>query len=266
MPEKVDYDQRQFAVYARGRALPAATVAAWMQAFARHADERRPLAVLDLGSGTGRFTGALAEAFGGPVYGVEPSTRMRAVAEESARHPDVAYLAGAAERIPLPDEACDLALMYLVLHHVRDRGAAAVEIARVLRPGGRLLIRSTFADRMPDLLWHRYFPRARAIEQEWFPSVGEVVDTFSPVGLRYVALEQVRHRPASSLAEYAARLRLRAISVFEHLTEEEIEAGFAALDADVEAETRPLPVEDDCDLLVLARTPIRDRPSPAPCS
>ena len=42
---------------------------------------RRSLAVLDLGSGTGRFTPALAEAFGGPVYGVEPLHKMRAVAE-----------------------------------------------------------------------------------------------------------------------------------------------------------------------------------------
>jgi len=118
------------------------------------------------------------------------------------------------------------------------------------------LIRSTFANRMPDLLWHRYFPRTRALEQELFPTLGEVIETFSVAGLRYVALEQVRHRYAASLAEYATRLRLRAISVFEYLTDEETASGFAALDADVAAETAPQPVEEDCDLLILAREPV----------
>jgi ubiquinone/menaquinone biosynthesis C-methylase UbiE len=195
----------------------------------------------------------LADTFGGPAFGVEPSAQMRAVAEETARHPGVSYLAGGAERIPLPHQSCDLILMFLVLQHVQDRPAAAAEIARVLRPGGRVLIRSTFSDRLPDLRWHRYFPRARAIESQLFPALHDVVQTFADAGLRQVTLDQVRERFAPSLAEYAARLRLRAISTFEFLTEEEIEAGQAALDADAAVETTPRPVEEDSDLLVLAR-------------
>ncbi len=249
----VDYDQRQHAVYAKARALSPEAMSAWIQTFARHAGPRRPLTVLDLGSGTGRFTPALAEEFGGPVYGVEPSQRMRAVAEESARHDRVTYLAGAADRIPLPDGSCDAVLMYLVLHHVRDKPAAAAEVVRVLRPGGRLLLRSVFPERMTDLLWYRFFPRARAVEEKLFPTLDEVLPTFTAAGLCYVELDTIRHRYASSLAEYADRLRLRAISTFEYLTEEETQAGFAALDAAVAAERTPRPVEEDCDLLVMAR-------------
>jgi ubiquinone/menaquinone biosynthesis C-methylase UbiE len=253
MAKPIDYDQQQFAVYAQGRALAPEAIDAWMQAFARHAGPQRPLSVLDLGSGTGRFTPALADTFGGPVHGVEPAGQMRAIAEASARHPRVTYLDGAAERIPLPDGSCDLVLMYLSFHHVRDREAAAREIARVLRPSaaGQVLVRSTFSDRMPSLLWHRYFPVARAIEETVFPSVDEVERIFAAVGLQRLALEPVRHRMAASLAEYAARLRLRAISTFEHLTEDEIAEGFAALERDAAAETEPRPVEEDCDLLVL---------------
>ncbi len=77
--EKVDYDDRQHAVYAQGRAVSRAMIAAWMKVFAGHAPACRPLAVLDLGSGTGRFTPALARTFDGPVYGIEPSQRMRQV-------------------------------------------------------------------------------------------------------------------------------------------------------------------------------------------
>lgn len=249
--EKVDYDDRQHAVYAQGRAVSPAMMAAWMAVFARHAPGRRPLAVLDLGSGTGRFTPALARTFGGPVYGVEPSSRMRHAAQRSSGHPAVTYLAGSAERIPLAADSCDVVLMYLVLHHVPDRAAAAAGIARVLRPGGRVLIRSTFADRMPDLWWHQFFPRATEIEKEMFPTVSQVEEAFSAAGLKILALEPVSERFAGSMAESAARLRLRAISTFEYLTEQETARGFAALDAAVAAETSPQPVHGVSDLLVL---------------
>ena len=250
---QIDYDGRQHTVYATGRALAPSSITDWMTAFARQLPARRPLSVLDLGSGTGRFTPALADAFGGPVVGVEPSEGMRGVAERDAAHPAVRYLAGSAELIPLPEHSCDVVLMFLSLHHVEDRVAAAREIGRVLAPGGRVLVRSTFADRMDHFLdgWHRYFPRATEIERAVFPTVGQVQDLFAEVGLRQLALEAVPTQLADNLTAYADRLRLRAISTFEFLTEEEIEAGFAALDAAVAADQDGAPVVGSSDLLVL---------------
>jgi ubiquinone/menaquinone biosynthesis C-methylase UbiE len=249
----VDYDGRQSTVYAQGRRLRPQVLAEWMNAFTRHAPAARPLAVLDLGSGTGRFTPALAATFGGPVYGVEPSARMRAVALADAAHPAVSYLEGSAATIPLPDASVDLVLLYLVWHHVTDRAAAAAEIRRVLRPGGRVLMRSTFSDRMPQLTWHTYFPRAVQLEREIFPATGEVLDTFAQVGLRSAGIDIVRVSVVESFAEYAQRLHTRSISIFEHLTEDEIESGFARLDADVAADRVPGRLAEDGDLLVLER-------------
>jgi ubiquinone/menaquinone biosynthesis C-methylase UbiE len=250
---QIDYDGRQHTVYASGRALSPTSIAAWMTAFARYLPGRRPLSVLDLGSGTGRFTPALADAFGGPVVGAEPSPGMREIAQRDAAHPAVRYLAGSAERIPLPADSCDAVLMFLSFHHFPDRVAAAAEITRVLAPGGRVLVRSTFADRMASFTdgWHRYFPRAIEIEQRMFPTVGQVLDVFGDVGLRQVALAEVPVRLADNLAAYADRLRLRAISTFEFLTDEEIEAGFAALDVAVATDVTGKPVESVSDLLVL---------------
>src|SRR5262245_30479881 len=103
---RVDYDTEQYQNYARGRALTDRQLQTWIDAFAAVLPERRPLVGLDVGSGTGRFTPALARTFG-PVTGVEPSVRMREIAQAQSRHPDVHYLAGSAEQMPVPSSSAD---------------------------------------------------------------------------------------------------------------------------------------------------------------
>jgi ubiquinone/menaquinone biosynthesis C-methylase UbiE len=163
--ERVDYDSRLYRVYAEARAIGPEALATWMSAFSRWLPEARPLAILDLGSGTGRFSCALADSFGGPVCGIEPSKRMRDVARREAAHRAVSYQRGRAEEIPLPDASCDAALLYFVWHHVEDKPAAARELLRVVRPGGVVLVRTNCSDRMPSLWWYAHFPSAKAVDR-----------------------------------------------------------------------------------------------------
>lgn len=254
MLKPVNYDERQHQVYARGRALYPETLARWTAAFAAEAPPRRPLAVLDLGSGTGRFTPALAETFGGPVTGVEPAAAMRAIAERDSRHPRVRYLAGEAANIPLPDGSVDLVLMFLSFHHYPDRPAAIAEIARVLAPDGRVLLRSTFSDNIPKLWWRPYFPRTLEVEAAMFPTVAEAAEMFAQGGLNEARLVKVSLLFEGTLAEDAERLRLRAISIFEHLTEAELAHGFAQMDAALARGEVPIPPPGEADMLVLSRS------------
>lgn len=250
--KRIDYDDNQHANYARGRRMPPQALARWMARFAKHLPSTRPLTIVDLGCGVGRLTPALAETFGGPVYGVDPSSKMRATAETEATHPAVTYLAGEAADIPLADGSIDAVLMFLSLHHVPDRAAAATEIRRVLKPGGRLLIRSSFSDRMIGGWWQSFFPRALAIEKQMFPTLDEVTDVFAAVGLHTLALETVVEAYAGTEAEAAEKLRLRAISTFEHMTDAEIQDGFARMDAYIaEGGGKGRPDTGESDLLVL---------------
>lgn len=130
----VDYNGRMGSVYVAGRGMPPAEVRRWTAAFGTYLPERRPLDVLDLGSGTGRLSPGLAAEFQGQVYGVEPSDRMRASAEQ-APHPGVTYLPGSAEEIPLPEASVDAVLMFLSFHHFPDQLQGLREVRRVLRPG-----------------------------------------------------------------------------------------------------------------------------------
>lgn len=229
--EKVEYDARLHAVYAAGRQMSPDALHTWMAAFARHLPETRPLVWLDLGSGAGRMTPSLASAFGGPAHGVEPSDKMRAQAVAHTGHPAVRYAAGSAEHIPLPDASCDAALLFFVWHHVADREGAAQELRRVVKPGGKLFVQTNFSDRMPDTWWFRVVPEWRKVDTAQFRSEEEVTRDFAGAGWTLVARDDVTWPRSANLAEDVEKLKLRAVSVFEHLSEEVVEAGFARIEA-----------------------------------
>jgi len=250
----VNYDDRLHRVYARGRELAPRDLQRWIAEFERHAPTRRPLAVLDLGSGIGRFTPALADAFGGPVYGVEPSVRMREIAGTEAAHERVTYVDGSAEAIPLADGSCDLALLFLSLHHFPDQQRAFHELARVIRPGGNVLLRSQFRDRMPDLYWYRYFPSSRQVDADMFPSVAEVQERAVRAGFAVpptpVPLAVEEPRTLLSLYE---RLSLRALSTFDLLPAAEMDEGFERFRRDAVAKPDLEVPAVTSDLLVLQK-------------
>jgi len=100
--------------------------------------------VLDLGTGTGAVAEGAAQLVGphGRVVGVDISSDMLRVAQErvTARGlTNVDLREGRAEALPAEDGAFDVVLASLSLMYVLDRAAAARELARVLRPQGRLV-------------------------------------------------------------------------------------------------------------------------------
>src|SRR4029077_11004470 len=94
----------------------------------------------DLGCGTGQVSSALAP-FVGRVVAVDASAAMLQAAKKRLHGLDnVDLRRGELESLPIDDGRLDAATLMLVLHHVPDPGRALAEVARVLTPGGRLLI------------------------------------------------------------------------------------------------------------------------------
>jgi len=101
--------------------------------------------VLDLGAGTGKLTTRLVER-GLNVTAVDPIPEMLELLSKSL--PDTPALLGTAEEIPLPDNSVDAVLVAQAWHWF-DVDRAVREVARVLRPGGRLgLVWNTRDERM----------------------------------------------------------------------------------------------------------------------
>lgn len=129
------------------------SAAAWIADMGEHGDFGRryvldpvmvPLALqgaprtaLDVGCGEGRFCRMLAP-HGVVVTGIDPTPALIAHARE--RDPKGTYLEGDAERLPFADGAFDLVVSCLALVDIADAAAAISEMARVMAPGGRLLI------------------------------------------------------------------------------------------------------------------------------
>jgi SAM-dependent methyltransferase len=95
--------------------------------------------VLDIGCGDGEFAVDLA-ARGARVTGIDASQKMIAAARARPGAREVAFEVAAAEALPFPAESFDLAVAITILCFVADAAPVFREIARVLRPGGRLVI------------------------------------------------------------------------------------------------------------------------------
>lgn len=117
--------------------------------------------VLDIGTGTGRLLELLAPRVAVGL-GVDASRAMLALARARLSRADLAHCAvrqADMYRLPLPDRAYDLVVLQMVLHYAEDPAAALAEAARVLAPGGRLIVVDLAAHDRADLaqrLAHRW--------------------------------------------------------------------------------------------------------------
>ena len=107
--------------------------------------------VLDLGSGGGIDVLLSARRVGpaGRVFGLDMTDEMLALARHNAEEAgitNVEFLKGYIEAVPLPADSIDVVISNCVVNLAADKSAVFAEIARVLRPGGRIGITDIVAD------------------------------------------------------------------------------------------------------------------------
>jgi demethylmenaquinone methyltransferase/2-methoxy-6-polyprenyl-1,4-benzoquinol methylase len=149
-------------------------------------------AILDLAAGTGTSSEGFA-AVGATVVPVDLSLGMLTVGKK--RRPELSFLAGDALHLPFLDGSFDAVTISFGLRNVEDAGLALTEMARVTRPGGRLVICefSTPTWRPFQRVYSNYLVAA-------LPKIATVVSS-NPAAYEYLA-ESIQAWPdQSGLAE-----------------------------------------------------------------
>jgi SAM-dependent methyltransferase len=148
--------------------------------------------LLDVACGPGNFTAPLAPelAPGGLAVGFDISVPMlmRAVTDNSG--PGICYVRGDARALPFGDETFDAVCCFGALYLMPDPFQVAQEMVRVLRPGGRIAILTSYA-RRPAPIGYAMAAGARVIGLRLFDR-GAFVDLFTSAGL--VDIEQQTQR------------------------------------------------------------------------
>lgn len=196
---------------AASRRLPAVSVHEGYAAWATSYDERRnptiraeepvvrelltgrpPGDAVDVGTGTGRHATWLAEQ-GHRVIGVDTSRAMLDVAR--MRAPDLEWLEADLRDLPLPDACADVVVCGLTLSHLPKLDGIA-ELARLLRPGGRLVVSNPHplaTEVLHARAWTTTEDGIRVQVPEWAHGLGAYVARFVAAGLVPTALHEPAH-------------------------------------------------------------------------
>ena len=183
----------QAAAYERGRPSYPPEAVDWLLA---PTDTWVARDVLDLGAGTGKLTTRLVER-GLTVIAVDPIAEMLEMLRTAL--PDTPALLGSAEQIPLPDNAVDAVLVAQAWHWF-DQERAVAEIARVLRPGGRLGVLWNTRDERSG--WVKDFGRIVGLEHDRDNATVDLPEPFTDIAMHQV--EWTNYITPQALIDYVA--------------------------------------------------------------
>ncbi len=173
--------------------LPAQAVEAALLSLVPDAGGAR---LLDIGTGTGRVLELLAPRVSQGV-GVDASKAMLALARSRLARPGLAHCSvrlADMYRLPLAEASFDVAVLQMVLHYAEDPPGVLGEVARVLRPGGRLIV--------IDLAQHGRDELLTRLAHRW-PGFSDAAMRALLDGCRFATERTPRHRGAARGAHLA---------------------------------------------------------------
>jgi len=175
------------------------------QSFAQRAAElaRGARSVFDIGSGNAKIPLAIAALVADPmsICAIEMSAEMLAAGVRNRRRAGAVanrllFLRADAKRLPLPDACAELVTSNSLVHHIPDPRFVFREIARIVRPGGSILIRDLVRPESEDelaLLVSIYAAGSSPLQQRLFSDslraaltlseLREILDECGPAGV-----------------------------------------------------------------------------------
>jgi ubiquinone/menaquinone biosynthesis C-methylase UbiE len=172
--------------------------------------------ILDVGCGDGTLVAAFRNCGAASVVGCDIDPQMVARGNDRARCDQVQFTVASAERLPFPDDSFDIATIITVLAFLPEPETALLEIARVLKRGGRLVI----GDLAKWSLWAasrriRVWRGEKMWQSAHFWTGGELRELVIAAGLRFEEATGAVYYPQVG---FLARLMARADRLLSRVT------------------------------------------------
>ncbi len=122
-----------------------------------------------------------------------------------------------------------------MIHHLADFQRAAEGFARVLQPGGFVVVRNYLRDQLQHLPYLEFFPEALTFSMDSLDSKTEVEHAFGRAGFQLVSYRHIEQPVADSPSQYLAKIRSRVYSDLAAISDEAFAAGAARMATAVSA-------------------------------
>ena len=198
---------------------------------ARAVDPGRPVRLVDIATGSGRYLDAVSHGVGAALamnvvsIGLDLSLPMLQQARLRAGHAGLRarHLVGAVEMLPFRSASCDVMTCFNAVHHF-DLARFAGEAARVLAPAGLLVVYTRTPEQNRRTIWGRHFPEFATRETRLY-EVNDVRAALDATGVfRAVRAQTVAWRVTTSLARLVEQATHYHYSTFRLYSEDTLRA------------------------------------------
>lgn len=186
--------------------------------------------ILDLGCGTGRIAIPAASCFDCRILGADKSIEMINQAKRKAGERLVQWQVADAQFLPYSQEAIDVAFMSHLLHHVDDPLKVIKECHRVLRKGGKIVIRYGALESVLNDPIHRFFPETCQIDQRRGHSIKKTEDWLNASGFREIRSETLEQKTYESARQFLESVRLKGTSALTLISLHDFDRGLRKLE------------------------------------
>ena len=239
------------ASFGKYRSQTTETTAALIRSVLRYVPSSPGTRVIDIGCGTGRYALRLASATEAKVFAADLSRAMVEQGRGKDNSDDVSWLLSDACRIPFADESFDMALLFLVLHVVKDSKKALQEAYRILRPGGNCLILAHSHPQLDRQTVFRLFPEARKLNKRRMLSLTKLKELVREIGFHHLRTEEFVEAATCSREAFLQKVRSRPNTSLRSMSDTDFQRRYEALEAAVAGQEKC--TEESFSTLLVAR-------------
>jgi ubiquinone/menaquinone biosynthesis C-methylase UbiE len=194
--------------------------------------------VIDIGCGTGRYALLLASMTEARVFATDLSWAMVEKGRQKDNAQNMSWSLSDACRIPFADESFDAALLFLVLHVLKDPKEALQEAYRILRPGGHCLILVHSHAQLDRQILFRFFPEARKLNKRRMLSLAKLRELVREIGFHHLRTREFSEATTYSRDAFLEKVRGKPNTSLRSMTDADFKRRYEALEAAVAGEEK----------------------------